>query len=71
MGVRVIKRRAKSLYTRSRIPGVGWSVNQYVGCAFACSYCYAKFLTKWRDYGEWGRAGLRSRSTHPSSRGRG
>jgi len=54
MKVRVITRRAKSIYTPSRIPGVGWSINQYVGCAFACEYCYAKFLTKWKDYGRWG-----------------
>ncbi len=54
MKVRVIERRAKGIYTRSRIPGVDWAVNQYVGCAFACRYCYAKFLTRWKDYGEWG-----------------
>ncbi|ASJ07927.1 radical SAM protein [Thermococcus siculi] len=54
MKVRVVKRRTKSLYTRSRIPGVDWTVNQYVGCAFACEYCYAKFLTRWKDYGRWG-----------------
>ncbi|NJF25530.1 radical SAM protein [Thermococcus sp. Bubb.Bath] len=54
MKVRVIERRAKSIYTRSRIPGVDWTVNQYTGCAFACKYCYAKFLTRWKDHGEWG-----------------
>jgi DNA repair photolyase len=54
MKVRVIERKAKSLYTRSGIPGVDWTVNQYVGCAFACKYCYAKFLTRWKHYGMWG-----------------
>ncbi|CAD5244811.1 SPL family radical SAM protein [Thermococcus camini] len=54
MKVRVIERRAKSIYTRSKIPGVEWVANQYVGCAFACEYCYAKFLTRWKDYGRWG-----------------
>ncbi|WP_297510339.1 radical SAM protein [Thermococcus sp.] len=54
MNLRVIRKKTKSLYTRSRIPGVSWSVNQYVGCAFACRYCYARFLTRWKDYGEWG-----------------
>ncbi|NJE46932.1 radical SAM protein [Thermococcus sp. GR7] len=54
MKVEVLKRKAKSIYTRSKIPGVNWTVNQYVGCAFACRYCYAKFLCRWRDYGEWG-----------------
>ncbi len=54
MRVRVVERKAKGIYTRSRIPGVDWSLNQYVGCAFACRYCYARFLTRWKDYGEWG-----------------
>lgn len=54
MKVEVLKRKAKSLYTRSKIPGVNWTVNQYVGCAFSCRYCYAKFLCRWRDHGEWG-----------------
>ena len=53
MKVRVVKRRAKSLYTRSRIPGVSWSVNQYVGCSFACPYCYAKNVGGETE-GEWG-----------------
>ncbi len=53
MNVRVIKRRAKTLYTRSRIPGVDWSVNQYVGCSFACPYCYAKNVVR-ENEAEWG-----------------
>lgn len=52
--VRVIESDAKTLYTRSRIPGVDWVVNQYVGCAFACRYCYARFLCRWKPYGDWG-----------------
>jgi len=54
MKVGVIKRRAKSLYTRSRIPGVSWSVNQYVGCSFACPYCYAKGVVREFRGKEWG-----------------
>ncbi len=53
MNVRVIKRRARTLYTRSRIPGVDWSVNQYVGCSFACPYCYAKNVVR-ENEAEWG-----------------
>jgi len=52
--MRVIRRRARQLYTRSRIPGVDYTVNQYAGCAFACKYCYAKFLCRWKNYGPWG-----------------
>ncbi|WP_461866722.1 SPL family radical SAM protein [Thermococcus sp.] len=54
MGVRVIMRKAGQLYTKSRIPGVDYTVNQYVGCQFGCRYCYARFLTRWKDYGPWG-----------------
>lgn len=52
--MRVIKIKAKSIYTKSGIPGVDYVVNQYVGCQFACKYCYAKFICKWKHYGEWG-----------------
>ncbi|NJE26570.1 radical SAM protein [Thermococcus sp. MV5] len=52
--MKVIKTRAKNIYTKSRIPGVEYAINQYVGCQFACKYCYAKFICKWKPYGEWG-----------------
>ncbi len=57
MGVKIIKVKAKSIFTRSKLPGVKWVINQYVGCQYACSYCYAKFISKWRpkNYGKWGR----------------
>ncbi len=54
MKVEVVRRRAKSLYTRSRIPGVSWSVNQYVGCSFACPYCYARNIVREFRGKEWG-----------------
>lgn len=46
--------KAKSIYTKSRIPGVDYVVNQYAGCQFACKYCYAKFICRWKPYGGWG-----------------
>ncbi|ADT83787.1 SPL family radical SAM protein [Thermococcus barophilus] len=52
--MRIVKTKAKSIYTKSRIPGVDYVINQYVGCQFACKYCYAKFICKWKPYGEWG-----------------
>jgi len=52
--MRIIKTRAKSIYTKSGIPGVDWVINQYVGCQFGCRYCYAKFICKWKPYGDWG-----------------
>ena len=57
MGVKIIKVKAKSIFTRSKLPGAKWVINQYVGCQYACSYCYAKFISKWRpkNYGKWGK----------------
>lgn len=52
--IRIIKIKAKSIFTKSRIPGVNYVINQYVGCQFACKYCYAKFICKWKEYGKWG-----------------
>lgn len=52
--VRIIKTKARSIYTKSGIPGADYAINQYVGCQFACRYCYAKFVCKWKPYGEWG-----------------
>ncbi|AEC52768.1 hypothetical protein PNA2_1853 [Pyrococcus sp. NA2] len=52
--MQIIKIKAKSIYTKSKIPGVDYVVNQYVGCQFGCKYCYARFLCKWKSHGEWG-----------------
>ena len=46
---------AKSILTRSRIPGVDYSVNPYVGCQHGCRYCYAEFMKKYTGHTEaWG-----------------
>ncbi len=50
----IIKARAKKAFTKTKIPGATWVINQYVGCQHACMYCYAKFMSKWYDYGKWG-----------------
>jgi DNA repair photolyase len=37
--------------------GFAWTCNPYVGCSYACSYCYAMFLPQNRrpreDWGKW------------------
>lgn len=56
MKIKLIKVRAKEIFTRTKIPGAKWAINQYVGCQHACLYCYAKFIARWRppSYGQWG-----------------
>ncbi len=41
---------AKSALVRSRIPGVEFVINPYLGCAHACRYCYAVFMRKYSRY---------------------
>ncbi len=38
---------AKTALVRSRIPGVEYVVNPYLGCAHGCRYCYALFMRKY------------------------
>lgn len=46
---------AKSVLTPSRVPGMVYSLNPYVGCSFSCRYCYASFMTRFNRYKEpWG-----------------
>ena len=46
---------ARTLVSRSRIPGIDFVINPYRGCAFGCRYCYADFMRKFRDGDElWG-----------------
>ena len=47
--------RAKSILTKSNIPGADYCINPYVGCTHACKYCYARFMTKYSGHDEpWG-----------------
>ncbi|MFH0815822.1 MAG: radical SAM protein [Methanobacteriota archaeon] len=38
----------------SRLPGLSYALNPYVGCAHACSYCYAQDVLRLGQRGEWG-----------------
>ena len=45
----------KSALSRSRIYGVYYSVNPYLGCQHGCAYCYARFMARKSHRGEdWG-----------------
>ncbi len=52
--IELIKTSARRIYTRTRIPGIDYVINQYVGCEHACTYCYAKFMCRWKKHGKWG-----------------
>ena len=46
---------AKSILSKSGIPGADYCINAYVGCAHACVYCYATFMKKYTGHTEpWG-----------------
>ncbi|MFH1502467.1 MAG: radical SAM protein [Candidatus Eisenbacteria bacterium] len=52
---RVFETTAKSVLSKSKIPGLDYAVNPYVGCEHACTYCYATFMKKFlRIPDEWG-----------------
>jgi len=47
----------KSALVRSRIPGVNYVLNPYLGCGHACRYCYAVFMRKYSRHNQrtpWG-----------------
>ncbi|MFC1790723.1 radical SAM protein [Patescibacteria group bacterium] len=47
--------RAKSILTKSGLPGADWVINPYNGCLFGCWYCYAAQIARWRHPDEeWG-----------------
>jgi DNA repair photolyase len=46
---------AKTILTKTRIPGYGYCVNPYVGCEHGCRYCYASFMKRFTSHKEpWG-----------------
>src|SRR3989304_2124443 len=46
---------AKSILTKSGIPGVDYCINPYVGCSHGCRYCYATFMKRYTGHTEpWG-----------------
>lgn len=47
---------AKSILNRCGIPGIDFVVNPYIGCRFACKYCYASFMGRFvgKSVADWG-----------------
>jgi DNA repair photolyase len=54
-GVSIKEITAKTVLTKSGIPGVDYCINPYVGCPHACRYCYASFMKRFTGHDEpWG-----------------
>lgn len=46
---------AKSIFTKSGLPGADWVINPYNECLFGCMYCYAAQIARWKHPSEkWG-----------------
>jgi DNA repair photolyase len=43
----VLEITTKSALVRSKIPGVDYVINPYLGCSHGCRYCYAVFMRKY------------------------
>jgi DNA repair photolyase len=55
MGLIIKEIIAKSILSKSGIPGAYYCINPYTGCFHGCSYCYASFMKKYTGHTEeWG-----------------
>jgi DNA repair photolyase len=46
--IRYFATRAKSVLNDTDVTGMGfWSINPYIGCAFGCAYCYARYAHRY------------------------
>jgi DNA repair photolyase len=52
----ILEIKAKSALVRSKISGVDYVINPYLGCGHGCRYCYAVFMRKYSHHPQsaWG-----------------
>jgi DNA repair photolyase len=54
-GLRLGEVRCRGILSHSGIGGMDYAVNPYLGCGHGCTYCYARFMTRFGHVGEeWG-----------------
>lgn len=55
MNIKINLINAKTILTRSGLPGTDYVINPYNGCTFSCMYCYAAQIARWKHPDEeWG-----------------
>lgn len=54
--MKITEKEAKTIITKSNLPGADYVVNPYSGCSFGCAYCYADFMRRFTGHleDEWG-----------------
>lgn len=54
--MQISEMQAKSILVKSNLPEADYVINCYVGCSFACSYCYASFMGRLvgKKISDWG-----------------
>ncbi len=54
--MKVTSVKAKSIISKSNIPGIDFVANPYVGCQHGCIYCYAEFMKRFTNHAgdKWG-----------------
>ncbi|MDO5552248.1 MAG: radical SAM protein [Planctomycetia bacterium] len=48
--IQIIEKEARHILSKSKLPGLDFCVNPYVGCEHACVYCYACFMRKFTGH---------------------
>ncbi len=54
--IKIWEIKAKSIISRSNLPGTDYVINPYTGCIHSCLYCYARFMKRFTGHTEpWGK----------------